>query len=38
MLEERGADLELTLSASHSPYLSMPAGTADALETAAEGE
>ena len=36
MLEEREADLELTLEASHSPFLSMPKATADALETAAE--
>lgn len=38
MLDERGADLELTLDASHSPFLSMPEETADALETAAERE
>jgi len=38
MLEEHGADLELTLEASHSPFLSMPEATADALETAAERE
>jgi pimeloyl-ACP methyl ester carboxylesterase len=38
MLEEHGADLELTLEASHSPFLSMPEGTADALEAAAARE
>lgn len=38
MLEERGADLELTLEASHSPFFSMPEETADALETAADRE
>jgi hypothetical protein len=38
MLDERGADLELTLEASHSPFLSMPGATVDALETVAERE
>ena len=37
-VEERGVDLELTLEASHSPFLSMPRRTADVLETAAERE
>jgi len=36
MLDDRGADLELTLEASHSPFFSMPGATADALETAVE--
>lgn len=36
MIDERGCDLELTLEASHSPFLSIPTETADALETAAE--
>jgi pimeloyl-ACP methyl ester carboxylesterase len=38
MLEEHGVDRELTLEASHSPFLSMPEATADALETAAGRE
>jgi pimeloyl-ACP methyl ester carboxylesterase len=38
MLEERGVDLERTLEASHSPFLSVPGATADALETAAVRE
>lgn len=37
MIDERGCDLELTLDASHSPFLSMPTATADALITAADG-
>jgi pimeloyl-ACP methyl ester carboxylesterase len=35
-VEERGCDLKLTLESSHSPFFSMPAETADALETAAD--
>ena len=37
-VEAHGVDLELTLEASHSPFLSIPGATADALETAAERE
>ena len=37
-VEAHGVDRELTLEASHSPFLSMPGATADALETAAERE
>ena len=37
-VEAHGVDLELTLEASHSPFLSMPGATADALETATERE
>jgi len=37
-VEAHGVDLELTLEASHSPFLSMPGATADVLETAAERE
>lgn len=36
MVDERGCDAELTLRASHSPFLSIPTETADALERAAE--
>ena len=38
MLDEHGADRALTLEASHSPFLSMPGATVDALEAAAERE
>lgn len=34
MCEERGCDDELTLEASHSPFLAIPEETADALEAA----
>jgi pimeloyl-ACP methyl ester carboxylesterase len=37
-VEAHGVDRELTLEASHSPFLSIPGATADALETAAERE
>lgn len=36
MIAERGVDRELSLEASHSPFLSRPTETADALEAAAE--
>lgn len=36
MIDDRGCDLELTLDASHSPFLSIPTATADALTTAVE--
>ncbi len=36
MIDERGCDLELSLEASHSPFLSMPEATAETLITAAE--
>ena len=35
-VEAHGVDLELTLEASHSPFLSIPGATADVLETAAK--
>ena len=34
-VDERGCDAELTLEAGHSPFLAIPAQTADALEAAA---
>ena len=36
MVDEQGCDLEISLESSHSPFLSMPGATADALEAAAE--
>lgn len=36
MIDEQGCETELTLTASHSPFLSIPTETADALETAAK--
>lgn len=36
MVDERGCDAELTLDASHSPFLSVPTATVDALERAAQ--
>ena len=35
MIEDRGCDRELTLTASHSPFLSVPVKTVEALTTAA---
>ena len=36
MIADRGCDAVLTLEASHSPFLAIPAETADAIKTAAE--